>query len=74
MSDTHTISMAASKLNWDDIDQRARQIGFKDRSKYIQYLAERDIHYGRYKKYQGVLNTLLMLLGFTIVILLILLV
>lgn len=50
MSDTHTISMAYSELNWDDIDKRARNIGFKDRSKYIQYLAEKDIGYSRIKK------------------------
>ena len=50
MDDTHTISMAASELGWDDVDTRAKQIGFKDRSKYIQFLVERDIHKGKYDK------------------------
>jgi len=48
--DTHTISMGASQLSWDDIDNRAKEIGFKTRSSYIQYLAEKDIYKSKMDK------------------------
>ena len=40
---TKTISLSASKLSWDDVDRHAHSIGFKERSRYIQYLVEKDI-------------------------------
>jgi len=49
MTDTHTISMDASKLSWEDVDKRARSIGFKKRSQYIQYLVEKDIERKRFE-------------------------
>jgi len=39
----HSISMGGSELSWDDVDQRAHKLGFKERSRYIQYLVEKDI-------------------------------
>jgi len=41
---TKTISLLASELSWDDVDKRAMNIGFKERSRYIQYLIEKDIN------------------------------
>jgi len=41
--------MDASELSWADVDQRAKSIGFKDRSKYIQYLVEKDISRSKYE-------------------------
>jgi len=38
-----TISLQASEISWDDVDLKARNTGFKDRSRYIQYLVEKDI-------------------------------
>jgi len=40
---THTISIAGSDLSWDDVDARAKKYGF-NRSKYTQYLYEKDIN------------------------------
>lgn len=47
--DCHTISMDGSKLSWKDADERAKQIGFKERSQYVQYLIERDIEHKRFE-------------------------
>jgi len=41
--DTHSISFNGSKYKWSDVDEQAKKRGFKERSKYIQYLAEKDI-------------------------------
>ena len=49
-TDTHTISMAASKLSWNEIDKRANNLGFKNRSSYIQYLTEKDIYKNKIEK------------------------
>jgi len=43
MIDTHTISFVGSKYSWADVDLQAKKRGFKERSKYIQWLAEIDI-------------------------------
>ena len=43
MLDTHTISFVGSKYSWADVDAQAKKRGFKERSKYIQWLAETDI-------------------------------
>jgi len=49
-SDTHTISMAASDLSWSEIDKRAKGLGFKSRSSYLQYLSEKDIYKSNMEK------------------------
>ena len=74
MSDTHTVSMDASELSWDDADERGKKIGFKDRSKYIQYLIEKDIYKGKFDKLRSVIDLLIMLIGFSIIILILLVV
>jgi len=43
MPDTHTISFEGSRYTWDQVDAQAKQRGFKERSKYIQWLAENDL-------------------------------
>lgn len=68
MTDTHTISMAGSKLDWDDVDKRAKSIGFRERSKYIQYLAERDIEHKRFENIR--ITEVLLLLGMALIVLL----
>lgn len=69
--DCHTISMASSKLSWSDVDQKVKNGTFRNRSQYIQYLVERDINKKRFEKYNKIINTLIMLLGFCTIILLI---
>lgn len=44
VSTHHSISMLGSKLTWDEVDKHLQSIGFKERSKYIQYLVEKDIY------------------------------
>jgi len=44
ISDVHTISMASSEISWNDVDDYWKSIGFKDRSKYVQYLIEKDMY------------------------------
>jgi hypothetical protein len=43
MLDTHTISFEGSRYSWAEVDQQAKNRGFKERSKYIQWLAENDL-------------------------------
>jgi len=70
MVDAHSISMAASKLSWEDVDKRARSIGFNGRSQYIQYLVEKDINRSRIdEKY---ITWVLMSITFVMVLLLLL--
>ena len=63
-------SISFRELDWDDVDSYAKQHGFKDRSPFIEYCTGREIHRKRYEQIKKVLNTLIMLMGFTIVILL----
>ena len=59
----HSISMAGSDLSWEDVDRRAHSIGFKERSRYIQYLAEKDIHKSKHDFKQIFLVVMLLLLA-----------
>jgi len=68
-----SISLDGSELIWDDIDRRACSIGFDNRSQYIRYLCERDIFMGRLSKHKELLLYLTILLGFSIIIVLIIL-
>jgi len=58
-----TISLQASDLTWDDVDSHARSIGFKDRSRYIQYLAEKDIHKSKRDLKANIVVIMLLVLG-----------
>jgi len=69
MIDHHSISMAASKLSWEDVDKRVKQIGFNNRSQYIQYLVEKDIEK---KRFENVKITEIMMLMMMAAILLML--
>ncbi len=40
MGDYKTISMDASKLNWNDINLDAKKAGFNNTSSYVQYCLE----------------------------------
>ena len=68
--DCHTISMASSNLNWNDIDKKIRESPFKNRSQYIQYLVEKDF------KSEGFLrrkfDTILVLISICLIMILIL--
>lgn len=66
---THTISMASSKYGWEDVDERAKQLGM-DRSKYIQSLAEKDLSHKRFERVR--ITEVLILLGMATIILLLL--
>jgi len=46
--DVKSISLQASKLSWSDIDKRANDLSFKDRSRYTQYLYEKDYYKSKY--------------------------
>lgn len=63
MPDTHTISMAGSHLTWDDVDNHANSVGFKERSKYIQYLVEKDIFKTKRDLKQTMMIIMLLLLS-----------
>ena len=71
--DTPQRSISFRELSWDDVDSFARNNGFKDRSPFIEYCTAKEIHRKRFERIERVLSTLAMLMGFTIVILLILL-
>ena len=60
---TKAISLSASEISWDDADRRAKSIGFKERSKYIQFLIERDIHKNRHDYKQILVIILLLILA-----------
>ena len=66
-----TISLAASKYNWSDVEKRAYSVGFKEVSKYIQYLVERDIHTKRMRDIR--FTEVMMLLGIALCVVLIVL-
>ena len=71
---TKTISLAGSDIvTWDLIDQRAKQLGF-DRSSYTQQLYEKDITKKRFDRIRSVIDLLIMLIGFSIIILILLVV
>ena len=46
-----------------EIDGRVKQVGFDNRSSYLQYLAERDIHKKKINKENIILVTVLLLFG-----------
>jgi len=58
-----TISLQASKITWNDVDKRAESTGFKDRSRYIQYLVEKDIYKSKHDYNQILIIVLLLLLA-----------
>jgi len=58
-----TISLSASELSWDDVDQHATSKGFKERSRYIQYLVEKDIYKTKHNYKEILVITLLLLLS-----------
>jgi len=59
--DTHTISIAGSELSWDDVDSRAKAYGF-NRSKYTQYLYEKDINPNKKQRFKNSIVVFLLLL------------
>lgn len=63
-SPTHTISIAGSKLSWNDVDARAKKYGF-NRSKYTQYLYEKDINPTRRKQFKD--NVTIFLLSLLVI-------
>ena len=69
--DTPQRSISFRDLNWDDVDKFAQHHGFKDRSPFIEYCTSKEIYHKRFDKIDRVITTLGMLIGFTIVILLI---
>lgn len=72
--ETKTISLAGSDtVTWDLIDLRAKQLGF-DRSSYTQQLYEKDIIKKKYDKIRNAMDLLIMLLGFSVIILILLVV
>ena len=69
--DTNTISFAGSDLTWEDVDARAKEYGFK-RSKYIQYLVEKDINPNKKQRLKNniILYLLLLLIMMEMIIIL----
>jgi len=65
-------SISFRELSWDDVDSFAKNHGFKDRSPFIEYCTSKVVNKSYYQKISNVVNTLVMLLGFIIIILLIL--
>lgn len=59
--ETKTISVAGSKLTWNDVDKRAKEYGF-DRSKYTQYLYEKDINPNKKQRFKNNIILYLLLL------------
>ena len=59
--DTHTISIAGSELSWEDVDTRAKHYGF-NRSKYTQYLYEKDINPNKKQRFKNSIILYLLLL------------
>ena len=59
--DTHTISIAGSDLSWEDVDTRAKDYGF-NRSKYTQYLYEKDINPNKKQQFKNSIVVFLLLL------------
>ena len=59
--DTHTISIAGSELSWEDVDARAKHYGF-NRSKYTQYLYEKDINPNKKQRFKNSIVVFLLLL------------
>lgn len=57
------ISLQASKISWNDVDKHATSVGFKDRSRYIQYLVEKDIFKTKHDYKQTFVIVLLLLLA-----------
>ena len=72
MTDCHTISMASSKLSWEDVDERVRQVGFNNRSQYIQYLVEKDIERKRFENVK--ITEIMMLMMMAVIILMLVLI
>lgn len=58
----HSISISGSKLTWDDVDRYAKSVGFKERSKFVQYCLEKEIYKSkiRFKDILVIINLLLM--------------
>jgi len=69
--DSHSISMDGSVLSWSDADKRAKSIGFQDRSKYIQFLIEKDIFRGKLWNKERL--TFVLLIEMTVILLLLVL-
>ena len=59
----HSISMSGSKLSWDDVDKHSKSVGFRERSKYIQYLVEKDIYKTKHDFKQTFVIILLLMLA-----------
>jgi len=72
MTDTHTISMAASKLSWEDVDKRVKSIGFNNRSQYIQYLVEKDLEKKRFENIR--ITEVMLLIMMSVIILMLVLI
>ena len=70
--DFHTISMAGSKYNYGDVDARVKELGFKDRSKYFQFLVQEDIERKKTIKDYFSLEILLLFLAIATLLILIL--
>lgn len=66
-------SISFRELSWDVVDKSAHDSGFKDRSPYIEYCTSKEIYRKRFDKFERVITTLGMLVGFAVVIFLILL-
>jgi len=71
MFDNKTISMDASKLSWEDVDKRVKQIGFNNRSQYIQYLVEKDIERKRFENVK-ITEIMMLIMMATILLMLVL--
>lgn len=69
MTEIKSISLAASQVSWDDVDIRSKNLGFNDRSSYIQYLIERDIFRKRMRDIR--FTEVMMLLGLALCMVLI---
>ena len=69
MTEIKSISLAASQVSWDDVDSRSKNLGFNDRSSYIQYLIERDIFRKRMRDIR--FTEIMMILGLALCMVLI---
>jgi len=71
MHQIKTISLDASDITWDEVDKRTHNIGFNNRSQYIQYLVERDMHHKRLGDVRLIeVSSLLLLAVLTVIVIL----
>lgn len=71
-SETHSLSFPNDL--WIDLCNEAKSLGFKEISKFFQYLGERHLYTRKYDKIRNTIELLVMLMGFTIIIFILLLV